>query len=133
MQALVFGPGLNLDGRWWELRADSSLDYGNGDQRFAQPRGEAEASVSPASAEIPTWDSIVIWLFGPSLCLEFLEDIRRCAAEAKTALFDRVISGNLEQSGIRFAADDVGQPVGGLTDPRIAVFAHHDGLQFRRI
>src|SRR5262249_53805511 len=77
--------------------------------------------------------SIVIRLSGFSFELNFLERVGRAGAETEAPLPDRVISGDLEKSGIGFAANDVGQAVGGFAHERIAVFAQDDGLQFRRI
>src|SRR5262249_5649265 len=77
--------------------------------------------------------SIVVRLSGSSFHFMFLERISVLVAKTESALFNCVISGDLEKSGIGFAAGNVGQPICGFAHAWIAVFAQHDGLQFRRI
>ena len=46
---------------------------------------------------------------------------------------DRVVRRDFKQRVCRLTSIDVGQAIGCFTDARIAMFAHHEGLQLSRI
>src|SRR5262245_25360562 len=77
--------------------------------------------------------SVLIRFSGLSFRLDFLDHLTGSAIQVEFTFFDRVISRNLEERSIWFAAADVGQPVNSIARAWIEVFAHHDGLQLRRI